>query len=225
MTKIENFEKRLIEQGMTEDDFEEYKKLLKYVHGAFQKRQHCYTTAIQFPLERAGQALQLIQYALAYFDDEGWFSTYTCYLYMGQIYKASGNYFQAYEHYLLAKSVLTDEQKLYFPSISLELLWIRLHMDCFRYSTEVEQYFHCAEKAGEFEFATMENEFRMEVAKTVIFLHHGETDEAQQSYDRAVQICQPGFVGKFQHIFGKHGHEDQLKATPESIRFLKSLKF
>ena len=48
MGKIDEFEEKIIKQGMSDEDFEEYKKLLKRVRGNFGKRQHCYTTAIQF---------------------------------------------------------------------------------------------------------------------------------------------------------------------------------
>ena len=67
MSKIDEFEDKLIKQGMTDDDFEEYKKLLKRVRGNFGKRQHCYTTAIQFPPKHANQAIKLIKYGLEEF--------------------------------------------------------------------------------------------------------------------------------------------------------------
>lgn len=57
MGKIDEFEQRIIQQGMTDDDFAEYEKLLKRVRGNFSKRQHCYTTAIQFPRKYAEQAV------------------------------------------------------------------------------------------------------------------------------------------------------------------------
>ena len=41
MGKIDEFEKRLIEQGMNDEDFVEYQKMLKRVRGNFLKRQHC----------------------------------------------------------------------------------------------------------------------------------------------------------------------------------------
>ena len=82
MGKIDDFEKKLINQGMTDEDFVEYEKLLKRVRGNFSKRQHCYTTAIQFPRQYAEQAVKLIQYSLENFED-GWFTTYTSYLHIG----------------------------------------------------------------------------------------------------------------------------------------------
>ena len=94
MSKIDEFEQKIIKHGMTDEDFLEYGKLLKRVRGNLLKRQHCYTTAIQFSDEYAEQAVKLIQYGLENFED-GWFSTYTSYLYIGHIYEKARN--SAYE--------------------------------------------------------------------------------------------------------------------------------
>ena len=76
MSKIDELEQKIIKQGMTDENFAEYQKILKRVRGNFLKRQHCYTTAIQFLPEHADQAIKLILYGLENFED-GWFSTYT----------------------------------------------------------------------------------------------------------------------------------------------------
>ena len=55
MSKIDEFEQKIIKHGMTDEDFLEYGKLLKRVRGNLLKRQHCYTTAIQFSDEYAEQ--------------------------------------------------------------------------------------------------------------------------------------------------------------------------
>ena len=78
MTKTEEFEKKLIENGMSENDYAEYEKLLNKVHDEFLCLQHCYITAIQFPLKRSDQAIKLIEWGLKkYLCD--WFPTYTAY--------------------------------------------------------------------------------------------------------------------------------------------------
>lgn len=61
MSKIGDFEQRLISDGMTDRDLEEYAKLLVRVRD---KRQHCYTTAVKFPPERIEQAVKLIKLGL-----------------------------------------------------------------------------------------------------------------------------------------------------------------
>ena len=79
MSKIDEFEQQIIKNGFTEEDLKEYEKLLKRVRDNFLKRQHCYSTAIQFPVEHTEQAVLLIKYGLENFEDDGWFSTYTSY--------------------------------------------------------------------------------------------------------------------------------------------------
>lgn len=132
MGKIDAFEKKIITQGMRDEDFEEYAKLLKRIQGNFLKRQHCYMTASQFPPKFAEQAVKLIRYGLQNFEDD-WFSTYNSYLYIGKIYEAAGNYQDAYDSYLLAMDALGEERDEYINELSLQLLWMRLHKDAFCY--------------------------------------------------------------------------------------------
>ena len=133
MSKIDEFEHQLIEHGMTDEDFVEYEKLLKRVRGNFFKRQHCYTTAIQFSYQHSEQAIKLIQYGLENFEDS-WFSTYTSYLYMGHIYEEISNYQKALESYLQAKDALVLDHPDYVQELSKDLMWMKLHVDSFKYS-------------------------------------------------------------------------------------------
>ena len=112
MGKIDELESRIIKQGMSDDDFEEYKKLLKRVRSNFGKRQHYYTTAIQFPTKNANQPIRLIEYGLEAFPDD-WFSTYTSYLYIGKVYESSRNYQKAYDSYMMALNALGEMGKGY----------------------------------------------------------------------------------------------------------------
>ena len=116
MSKIGEFEKKIIEQGMEDEDFEEYAKFLERVRGNFLKRQHCYITAIQFPPKYAEQAIKLIYYGLQNFEDS-WFSTYTSYLYMGNIYGKIGSYQNSYDSYLLAKNALGEDHVGYINEL------------------------------------------------------------------------------------------------------------
>lgn len=139
MGKIDDFEQKLIKQGMTDQDFMEYEKLLRRVRGNFSKRQHCYTTAIQFPSQYAQQAVKLIQYGLDHFED-GWFSTYTSYLHMGHIYEGINHYQKAFDAYLAAKEALGPDHPEYVAELSKDLMWMKLHVDSFQYSSELEEY-------------------------------------------------------------------------------------
>lgn len=223
MSKIEEFEQKIIKQGMTDEDFLEYCKLLKRVQGNFSKRQHCYTTAIQFSNEYAEQAVKLIRYGLENFED-GWFSTYTSYLFIGHVYEKTKNYQAAYDSYLSAKDALGLNHEKYVQELSKDLLWMKLHIDSFCYSVELEDYYSCYSATDELSKSFVNNEFRLAITNIVISLHHGKVDNAKQSLATAKEICSPHYIGKLHSILLKHKCHESLNATPESIAFIKNVQ-
>ena len=223
MIKIEEFEKKIIDQGMNDEDFTEYEKLLKRVRGNFSKRQHCYTTAIQFPPEHYEQAIRLIQYGLENFED-GWFSTYTSYLFIGRIYEKVKDYTKAYGAYLSANEALGANHPEYTQELSIHLLWMKLHIDSFSYSAESEEYFVCYKKTDDYSKAFVNNEFKSAVANIVISLHYGNIDEAKQSLNIALKVCKPDYIGKLFNLLKRHNYRESLNATKESLDFIKNLK-
>ncbi|MBQ8909602.1 MAG: hypothetical protein IJY91_01025 [Oscillospiraceae bacterium] len=223
MGKIDEFEQKIIKQGMTDADFMEYEKLLKRVRGNFSKRQHCYITAIQFPRQYAEQAVKLIQYGLENYEDN-WFSTYTSYLHMGHIYEGISNYQKALEVYLLAKEALGLDHPEYVEELSKDLMWMKLHVDSFKYSVELEEYLSCYEKTSDFSKSFVNAEFKVAIANIVISMHHGRFDEAKQFLEKAKSICKPNNVGKLYNILARHKYYESLNTTPEAIAFIKHLK-
>lgn len=223
MGKIDEFEQKLIKQGMTDADFVEYEKLLKRVRSNFSKRQHCYTTAIQFPRQYAEQAVKLIRYGLENFEDN-WFSTYTSYLHMGHIYEGISNYQKAFEAYSLAKEALGLDHPEYVEELSKDLMWMKLHVDSFKYSVELEEYLSCYEKTSDFSKSFVNAEFKVAVANIVISMHHGRFDEAKQFHEKAKGICKPNYIGKLYNILARHKYYESLNTTPEATAFVKSLK-
>ena len=224
MGKIDEFEQKLIKRGMTDEDFVEYGKLLKRVRGNFLKRQHCYITATQFPRKYAEQALKLIQYGLDQFEDD-WFSTYTSYLHMARIYERDGKYQKAFEYYQLARAALGVDHPDYVAELSKDLMWMKLHVDAFRYSKELEDYLLCVENEGnEFSKSFINTEFKLAVAGIVIAMYYGKMDEAKKLHQTAQQICKPNYIGKLYEILAYHRYTETLKTTPESMAFLRKLK-
>ncbi|MBO5358077.1 MAG: tetratricopeptide repeat protein [Clostridia bacterium] len=223
MSKIEEFEQNIIKSGMTDEDFLEYAKLLKRVQGNFSKRQHCYTTAIQFQPKYAEQAVKLIKYGLENFED-GWFSTYTSYLHIGHIYEKNSNYQKAFDYYLLAKKVLGEDHPDYVIELSRDLLWMKLHIDSFSYSAELKEYLLCYEKMNGFSKSFVNSEFILAVANIVVFLHEGKIENAKEQLEIAKEICKPNYVGKLYNILARHKYYESLNTTPESIAFIKKLK-
>lgn len=222
MGKIDEFEKKLIKRGMTDEDLTEYQKLLKRVRGNFLKRQHCYTTAIQFPQKYAEQAVKLIQFGLENFED-GWFTTYTSYLYIGHIYEENHDYSKAYESYLRAKEALGTDHINYVQELSKYLMWMKLHSDSFEYSAKLEEYLSCYEKCDDFSKLFVNSEFKVVVTNIVICMHYEKLKEAKQFLERAKEICRPNYVGKLFNILVRHNYRESLKTTPESIDFIRRL--
>lgn len=223
MGKIDDFEQKLIKQGMTDEDFLEYEKLLKRVRGNFSKRQHCYSTAIQFPRQYAEQAVKLIQYGLENFEDN-WFTTYTSYLHIGHIYERASNYQKAFEAYLLAKEALGLDHPEYVKELSKDLMWMKLHVDSFRYSLELEEYLSCYEKTNDFSKSFVNAEFKIAITNIVISIHHGRFDEAKRYLEKAKGICKPNYVGKLYNILARHKYYESLNTTPEALAFVERLK-
>ncbi len=223
MSKIDELEQKIIKQGMTDENFAEYQKILKRVRGNFLKRQHCYTTAIQFLPEYADQAIKLILYGLENFED-GWFSTYTSYLYIGHIYEKISDYKNAFASYQMAKESLGTEHPEYVKEISKDLMWMKLHIDSFCYSQELENYYSCYITTDDFSKSFINNEFRLVIANLVISLHHGNTVEAKEALDKAKEISTPSYLGKLYNILALHNYKESFKTTREAENFIKNIK-
>ena len=223
MTKIEEFEKALIENGLSQGDYSEYEKLLKRVRSNFLRLQHCYITAIRFPNNRSDQAVQLIEWGLEKYPDTG-FPTYSAYYFIGMINERCGKYAPAYEAYRKAADVLEEEKTSEWRTISGNLLWMLLHKDGFQYSGQLESYYDSYKQIDDFEKAFINNEFRLAVAEIVIFSHKGMIDKAAASYEKAIHLSMPNIISRIQDVLDKHGVKDTLRITPECKAFLKRIR-
>ena len=223
MSKIDELEQKIIKQGMTDENFAEYKKMLNRVRGNFLKRQHCYTVAIQFPTKYADQAIKLIRYGLENFEDS-WFSTYTSYLYIGHIYEKTSAFKNAFESYQMAKESLGTDHPEYVKEISKDLMWMKLHIDSFCYTPELEDYYSLYITTDDFSKSFIENEFRLAIANLVIALHHGNTAEAKEALDKAKEISKPNYLGKLYNILDRHNYRESFKTTREAEDFIKNIK-
>ena len=220
---IDELEQKFIKKGMTDEDFAEYQKMLKRVRGNFLKRQHCYTTAIQFLPKHADQAIKLIRYGLENFEDD-WFSTYTSYLYIGHIYEKISDYKNAFASYQMAKESLGTEHPEYIKEISKDLMWMKLHIDSFCYSQELENYYSCYLTTGDFSKSFIENEFRLAIANLVIALHYGNKAEAKEALDKARKISKPNYSGKLYNLLARHNYKESFETTREAKNFIKNIK-
>ena len=224
MTKIEEFENRIMKSGITEANLIEYEKLLRRVGGNFNRRQHCWNTAASFPPHRTEEAVSLIRWGLERYPDS-WYSTYMSHYMIGQIYERSGNWQAAHGAYLLADDALGEEQTAYRKTLSGDLMWTLLHIDGFQYSDKLRAYYDSFQRIDDFHAAFVNCAFRLAVAELVIALHDGDNETAKKAYDKAMTMAKPGFVSRIQGVLDRHRATDKLKAnTKECAQFLKSLR-
>ncbi len=222
MTKIEEFEKHLIQKGLSDADFEAYKQLLRRVRGDFSKCQHCYTTAIQFPKKRSDEAIKLIKYGVENFDG-GRFTEYTSYLYIGHICEKNGNYADALEAYLKAEAALGDEHTSYLGDISLRILWTKLHIDDFEYSDMLNKYYSIYLSKFSDKNELINDMYKRRVAQIVISIHNGDAEAAANALKEAKLISMPGFSGPMTALLSYHNYNDKLNTSKEAKRFLKRI--
>lgn len=223
MSKIEELEKKLINNGMTEEDFEEFKRLLKRVRDNFLKRQHCYSTAIQLPRENSSDAIRLIEYGLMNFEDS-WYSTYTSYRFMGDIYSDINQYENAYCCYEQALDALGENKQSYIENLASDLFWMRLHIDEFEFSDEFERYFTIFMNADNFTKALINNEYVVAIGELVHAIYSDNVDMIKVVYDKTMRILEPGYKGKLHDILKKHKYTEKLHVTSESLDFLETVK-
>lgn len=223
MSKIEEFEQKIIMHGMVEGDFEEFKKLLRRVRSNFLKRQHCYTTAIQLPIENSSDAIRLIEYGLMNFED-GWYSTYTSYRFMGDIYRNSKQYEKAYICYEQALDALGENKQSYVENLASDLFWVRLHIDEFEFTDEFKKHFTIFMNADNFTKAFINNEYVVAIGELVHAIYSDNVDMIKVAYDKAMRILEPGYKGKLHDILKKHKYTEKLQVTSESLDFLETVK-
>ena len=89
MTKIEELENKLICEGIKKEDLNTYETLLKKSGSDYNRLQHCYITAWQFPRERYEQGIRLIEWGIERYQSD-WYSVYTAYNYVGHMWEING---------------------------------------------------------------------------------------------------------------------------------------
>ncbi len=223
MSKIEELKKKIIQDGMSDEDFEMFKLLLRRTRDDFLKNQHCYSTAVLFPKEYSEQAIKLIQYGLETFAGNDSYSRHCYYDDLSYIYFNIGEYDKAYQSLLKAVSIIEESKEscLVSPvSDAIKLLWIKLHVDNFEYSKEAEEHYKCYQKENEFSKALINHKFQMLIAEIIIFLHYKEREKAKLSYNKVLEMMKPEYKGELHSILKKHKCTEKLDITTETMDFL-----
>lgn len=224
MSKIGDFENKMISNGMSDRDFEEYKLMLRRIHDKWNKYQHCIHAARRFAPQYYQRAIFLIEYAVDNFADEDHYSL-VCdpYEAMGDIYFCAKKYDESYNSYLRAIDECADNRQAKISSISEMLLWAKLHLDDFQYSEEMEKYYNEFIKGSDFHLAFLNSRFRRYIAELVIYLHNKNTEYAKIAYENVCTVLAPDYKGELYDILRRHKYTESIKTTDEVISFLKKI--
>ncbi|MCH5320237.1 MAG: hypothetical protein J1E36_00640 [Eubacterium sp.] len=221
MTKIEEFENKIIEYGMSDKDFEEYKKLLKRCRDDFLKNQHCYITASKFKKENHIQAIKLINYGLENFVNDDWSSKMRAYAILSDIYLRIKDYDNAYKNMLMSDQLAEFDS--YHITNSIRLLWIKLHLDKFNYSPEIEMYLNLYMKDSEFSKAFINHKFISNIAKIVINLKNKDIKAVKLLYEDTLDIISPNYKGALYSILKNHKYTEKVELTTEVKEYLEKI--
>ncbi|MBQ6182214.1 MAG: hypothetical protein IJK31_11095 [Ruminococcus sp.] len=221
MSKIEEIENNIIKDGLTDSLFEDFVSQLKRTPKS-NRQQHCYRTAIQIPRNRIEDSIRIINYGLENFETS-WFDLYTSYLFSGKIYEDNNNYLKAYESYIMARSALGEEHPDYIPSITLNILWTKLHIDGFVFSESISELYNKSNKINSLEKDFITNEYKLLVAKLPILENQGKTEKMICTLKTALKMINGNRTSRLNILLSKHRMIDNLQTTPESEKYLKAL--
>ena len=135
-TKIELFEEKLLKEGISDDGLQEYGKLLKRAGNDWNRIQHCFRTAYFFPVKRISDAERLIEFGISNYGSERG-CRIPAYEMLGTLYERAGLYKKAYDIYVAIYPDIGGFRGR-FPWCLLDT---KMHIDNFKYSEELKQYY------------------------------------------------------------------------------------
>lgn len=218
-TKIELFEDSLMVEQLTDEKLGEYEILLRRVGNDWCRIQHCFSTAYALPVERIDDAVRLIE-----FGNERYGSKES-YLIpanekLGMIYERAGLYKKAYDVYARIYPNI-GAWKGPFPWCLLDM---KMHIDGFQYSKELDEYIELCEKEDMFAKSFEKNRFILSLAEFIVADYHHDSNKKQRYYAAICEMLAPGYKGPLYEILKKHKLDEQLRLTAECEEFLESIR-
>ena len=138
---------------------------------------------------------------------------------LGTIYERAGLYKKAYDIYV---AIYPDIRgfKGRFPWCLLDT---KMHVDNFKYSEEMKQYYELCLAENDFSKSFIQNQFILKLAEYIIADYSKDLDGKGKAYDAIHEMIRPGYRGLLYKLLKKHKHEEELIITKESRAFLKSM--
>ena len=217
-SKIELFEDKLIEEGLTDEKLQEFEKLLRRAGDDWNRIQHCFITAYHFPVDRLDEAEKLIEFGVDRYgnDSSGQICSYQM---LGTIYRRAGLYQKAYETYIGIYPNIGNNRGG-FPWCLLDT---KMHADNFNYSPELEKYLALCQNEDEFAKSFLNYKFMMALADYIIADHYGNNDKKEGAYSAISKMLEPDYIGPLYKLLKKHRYDERLKLTDECKVFLERM--
>ena len=214
-TRIELFEDKIVEEGLTDEKLLEYEKLLRRAGNDWCRIQHCYLTAYNIPVERVDEAIKIIEFGIQRYrsDKDGLICAYES---LGATYKQAGLYQKAYDVY---NSIYPDIGNIQgeFPWCLLDT---KIHADGFQYSPELEEHLKICEEDNGFTKSFLQNKFAVALAKYIVADHYGDNDKKAKAYGTISRMLDKNFKGPLYELLKRHKFDENLRLTNECRAFL-----
>ena len=217
-TKIELFEERLLKEGVTDDNLREYEKLLKRTGNDWNRIQHCFRTAYEFPVKQLSSSERLIEFGISNYGSEQ--SNVICAKEMlGTIYERASLYRKAYDIYVDIYPNIGGF-KGNFPWCLLDT---KMHVDNFTYSDEMKHYYDLCIAESRFSKSFLQYQFILKLAEYIIADYYNDSDGKNKAYDAISEMIKPGYKGLLYNLLKGHKYNEKLRITKECKAFLNSM--
>ena len=161
---------------------------------------------------------EYIKFGITEYGSEQEYKTFA-YEAFGSIYENSGYYKKAYDIYVS----IFPNIKCFRGNFPWCLLNMKMHIDNFKYSEELERYYELCLAEDDFSKAFLNHMFILVLAEYIIADYYGNQQDRCKAYDTIHEMIEPGYKGSLYKCLKKHKYEERLKITKESIAFLNRI--
>lgn len=100
---------------------------------------------------------------------------------------------------------------------------MKLHIDHFEYSKEMEEYFQLCMNEDNISKSFFINKLLLAIADFIIVHHCGNNERMQVNYDAICEMIEPGYKGSLNNVLKKHRYDERLRISNECWSFLESM--
>ncbi|MBQ9745916.1 MAG: hypothetical protein IJW21_03760 [Clostridia bacterium] len=223
--KITEVKEAMLENGFSDELFEEFKKALKRVPKG-NRSGHLYTFAHEIAGRKNGfeGALKMINYVLE-IPENHWVHNMRAYHALADIYESREMYAEAHDAYASALSAVPEEQRQdYTASISVRMMKVYLHIVNFSYTPHLRELYEAAQGVDGLEAGFRGVIYYTAIAEMIVSRHDGDKEAYSRAKSRALDALYGENASPVDIILARHRYKNEAHATDASICFLKKAK-